>query len=91
MSRLARLAAREARQDAQEKQVDAGLVDVAPIASPPSSAVPANLAALFQQDAPILVRVARRRQAELGIPMPEVVKRTLRAWSREVVGAKWPN
>jgi hypothetical protein len=37
---------------------------------------------------PILVRVVRRKQVELGIPMSEVVKRTLVAWT--TIGVEFP-
>jgi hypothetical protein len=52
----------------------------------PFSGLQAGLATLFDRDAQILARVARRRQAELGIPMPEVVKKTVDAWIRLVIG-----
>jgi hypothetical protein len=69
----------ELRQAVQEQQVVSTVV-VVPIAAPPSADLPAGLTALFDQDAPILVRVARRKQAELGISIELAVRKTLDDW-----------
>ena len=78
---------REARQQAKDTRVSLTTTPALPAAASRPSALPPNLAALFDQDAKVLVRFAKRLQAELGIPMPEVVRRTVNAWIRVTVPA----
>jgi hypothetical protein len=81
------------RQESQDSQVAIVPIPMARASSanptPPQPAPPAlspEVAAMFNRDADMLVRVARRRLAEGDLPLSEVVRRVAAAWAVERFG-----